>query len=919
MGQVTSGVGLISGINTADLIDQLISIESRPKQLIENRNTKLTTRQVALQDVSAKLLSLKLSADNLSLATTFNATTAASSNPTVVTASSASSAPPGVYTFTVDRLVSSQQVITRGFADADSEALGAGTLSFEFGNARLDADTSLSRLNGGEGVARGRIRVTDRSGASAIVDLTRALSVNDVLDAINNATGINVTASIDGDGLKLTDNTGLTVSALAVAEVGTTGTAAALGLNQASVGATLTGASINTLGSDSLLADLNDGNGVRIAGVGDDLQISRRDGTSFNVNLSGSKTLGDVITKINTASGGNVTASVNAQGTGLRLLDSSASNGSTFAVAAANGSQSAADLGILGSAAADEISGGRLVAGLNSRLLSNLQGGQGVGLGTIRLTNRSGVATDVDLSGASSVADVLSLINNSGAGVTASVNRAGNGIRLADSSGATASNLIVADVSGTAAADLGLDQSVAAGALDSGNLQFRYLSDATRLTALNGGAGVARGKISVTDSNGVTAEVNLSSTAITTVNDVIEAINAAGIAVNARINDNGDGILLEDTGSGATALKVAEVDSTTAANLGLLGTATVAGEDLNGSFEKTITLSGAETLTDVAKLINDAGLKIKASVINDGSGSSPYRLSLLGSSGGRAGAFVFDDGGLDFEADVLAQAQDAVVFYGSSDPAKAVAITSTTNTLTTLIPGATVNLISESDSPVTVNISRDDAAVTTAIKKFVESFNGVISTINKYDTYNPDTKVAGVLLGDPTLQQIRAPLYRLLNSRSGDVQTQFRSLAEVGLKVSSTSTISFDETKLTAAIAKDRAAVVNLFTFKQTETNSEGKTVTTAAGLGVRISELLSNLTDSSTGLVQGSIDAISDQIELNKKSIERWDGLLAAKKLILQTKFTAMETALAKLQSQGSALSSLSGLAASASSSGSA
>lgn len=31
MGQISSGIGLISGINTADLIEQLLAIEARPK------------------------------------------------------------------------------------------------------------------------------------------------------------------------------------------------------------------------------------------------------------------------------------------------------------------------------------------------------------------------------------------------------------------------------------------------------------------------------------------------------------------------------------------------------------------------------------------------------------------------------------------------------------------------------------------------------------------------------------------------------------------------------------------------------------------------------------------------------------------------------------------------------------------------
>lgn len=911
MGTITSGVGLISGINTGQLIDSLIAIEARPQTLVKNRNTELTAQQVAFQDISAKLLAFKLTADSLAKATTFNANTTTSSDPSVVTATSAASASPGVYNFTVSRLVSSQQVITRGFTDTDSTAVGAGSLSFEFGDSHLDADTSLTRLNGGAGVNRGRIRITDRSGASTVVDLSKALTIGDVLDSINSASGINVTASVDGDGLKLTDNTGQVASVLAVSNVGTTATATGLGLTQASVGATISGRTINTVGASTLLSDLNDGNGVRLAAAGDDLTINRRDGTSFNVNLSGSTKLSDVISKINAASGGNVTASINSQGNGLQLVDATV-GGTAFSVAAVGASNAAADLGILGSAAGGgaQIDGSRLIAGLNTRLLKNLHGGTGVSLGTIRITNRSGSpATDVDLSGATSVADVISRINAAGAGVTASVNNAGNGISLADTTGSTAANLQVADVSGTAAASLGLTANVASSTVNSGNLQFRYISEATKLQTLNGGGGVARGTFNITDSRGVSVDVDLTSTAINSVQDVLDNINSRGLGIHARINDHGDGILIEDTAAGGSAIKITEKGSSTAADLGLLGSATAAGQALDGSFEKSITLTGSETLSDLVTTINAAGLKVKASVINDGSASSPFRLALQGTEGGKAGAFVFDDGGLDFQGNTLAKAQDAVVFYGSTDPAKAVAITSTTNTLTSLIPSATVTLVSASDSPVSVNISRDDAALSTTLKQFTTSFNSVISTLDKYDTYNADTQKAGVLLGDATVSTIRSSLYRLVNNRNNEVQTQFHSFAEIGIKVSSKSTISLDDTKLSAAIAKDRDALVNLFTYKTTATDSDNVTTTTAGGIGVRMSELLTNLTDSTKGTLQTQLDAISKQIDLNTKTIAQYDVSLAAKKLILQTKFNAMETALAQLQSQGNALAGLSGL----------
>ena len=42
MGGITSSVGIFSGINSAQLIDQLLSIEARPKKLAQNRLLQLS-------------------------------------------------------------------------------------------------------------------------------------------------------------------------------------------------------------------------------------------------------------------------------------------------------------------------------------------------------------------------------------------------------------------------------------------------------------------------------------------------------------------------------------------------------------------------------------------------------------------------------------------------------------------------------------------------------------------------------------------------------------------------------------------------------------------------------------------------------------------------------------------------------------
>ncbi len=1050
MGQITTGIGLMSGLNIADIVDQLIQIDSRPKTLIENRNAVLQSQLAAFQEINARLLSLRTSSSTFVTSRTFQSTKATSSNEAVLTASSTTSATQGTYSFTVDKLVTSQQTITRGFANSDYSPIGSGSLTFEKADARLDTDTRLGMLNGGSGVNRGYIRITDRSGESAIVDLTRAITVDDVLESINGTTGISVLATVDGDAIKVTDLTGQVVNDLSIANVGSTSTATGLGIAGTSGGTDeITGTQINSVGLNTVLSWLNDGNGVRTEVGVNDITIQKGDlSGSFSVDLDDAVTIDDVIDLINdnTDNGGDIVASLNDDGTGIKLTDNTG-GGANFTVTAANGSNAGVDLGIIGDDTDGDgvIEGSRLIASLNSKMIKNLNGGSGVSSGSIDITNRLGNTATVDLSSAISIVDVIDAINDSGlAGITASLNQAGNGVRITDTS-ATTGDLIIAEVGvGTTATELNIEGTFSDGVADSGNLQLQYITEATRLDDL----GVQRGKFKITLSNGQTGTVDLTQGNEQTIGDVLSEINSrfGGGLINARINDNGDGILIEDLASGALAMKVEEVGSSTASDLGIKGEADAVGGNIDGSFEKTIAytsdqmtvdeitgdvttllsalnngdgvdysasyadfkittqdgstydididgthttvqdiideietttggdvtvalnsfksalvltdnttgngtfkiealnsstaaedlgiektdnddngqISGSSivestTLEDLAEAINDAEINVIATVINDGSPGTPYRLSITSRDSGTQGAFIVDDidsatgesGG--FNASTLSEASDAVVFYGSSNPATAMVITSSSNTLDSVVPGLTVDLLSTSDQPVNVTVAKDTEKVTSAVSKFVEDFNALVGVFDKHDSYDTETEEKGLLLGDSTVSLVRQMVYNAIQGSNTELTSQYTNLVQVGITVGTGAKLKFDAAKFNEAYATDPEAVESLFTYRQVITDEvTGEKSFGTVGIGVEIDELLKDITDSVDGVITRRTDAIDDQIELNEKRIEDLVDILADKRARYESEFYAMEQALAQLNSQSSALTQLQNLASS-------
>lgn len=936
---ITSSIGIFSGIDSGSLINQLLQIEARPKVLAQQRIVALQSQRAALLDVNSSLLALKNAAGAFRTNKVFQSARATSSRPEVLTATAGTTALPGSYTLSVHRLVSTQQQISRGFANKDAGGVGIESLSVLVGGGRLDSETSLSQLNGGAGVERGRIRITDSTGASAVIDLTTAVTVNDVLDAINGAGAIDVVASVDGDRLRVADGAG-GAGALVIENEFGFNTATSLGITGNNAGGVIVGQKINFVAGSTALSSLNDGRGVTVReGVVSDFRITARDGTTHSIRIgeifdegtlvSGAvNTLQGVIDRINEQTGGKVVASINGAGNGLTLTDTTGATDSDLIVQEALGDSrsTARELGILGSSNSDTLDGARLLAGINSTLSSGLNGGAGVGAGEFSVTRRDGTSFSVTIGADHSVADIINAINNAGGGtVVAALNRAGNGLRITDST--TGGDLIIADVSGEVAAKLNIATAGDAdGVVDSGGLRAKFISGATLLSKLNGGTGVGTGTFRITDATGATASVSIGAS-IKTVDDLINFINSRPIDVRARINDAGDGILIESTSTeGALAIRVQDENGSVAKRLNIAGQA--GGTDpetnvINGSFTRTVEFAQNDSLTTVMNKINAAGLGVTASIVNSGDAVNPFRLILTSKHSGSIGRAMIDTGEFDLGLTTMARGRDAVVFFGSSNPATALQLTSSTNTLDNVIAGVSIDLLGTSTTPVELVVSRDTGSIETAIQTFVESYNNVIDRVRRHDSYDQEANRRGALLGDTSMSLVLSELARVVQGRPEGVDGQYDRLFQVGVRIGTGGKLTFDRDRFRSAFEQDPEGVAALFSaFSQeptgpqvlatddqgnpTVTSPSSGTTYTALGVAEQIKLLMDSFTDSVSGTLTRRSKSIDDQISLQNSRIRNFDIQLNRKRQRFEAQFRAMEQAIASLSTQQAALSSL-------------
>ncbi|MCZ6873856.1 MAG: hypothetical protein O7G88_10050, partial [bacterium] len=153
-----SADGLISGLNTADIVSQLLTLQRRPIQILQRSQITFERRLASLLDLNVKISGLSKAAASLNDAENFNTKTVSvskgSNSDDLVTASVSSAAAAGSHTIEVTQLAQAQKLASQGFADENTTAVAAsdGTFSFRVGasgavtNIRVTSSTTLLEL-----------------------------------------------------------------------------------------------------------------------------------------------------------------------------------------------------------------------------------------------------------------------------------------------------------------------------------------------------------------------------------------------------------------------------------------------------------------------------------------------------------------------------------------------------------------------------------------------------------------------------------------------------------------------------------------------------------------------------------------------------------------------------------------------------
>ncbi len=211
------------------------------------------------------------------------------------------------------------------------------------------------------------------------------------------------------------------------------------------------------------------------------------------------------------------------------------------------------------------------------------------------------------------------------------------------------------------------------------------------------------------------------------------------------------------------------------------------------------------TLGGLAAAINQAGAGVSASVINDASGS---RLSVVSNTSGSAGAITIDStqlqdasSGSPLVFNPGQQGQDAQLVVDG------IPLSSSSNTVSNVIPGVTFQLLNTTNSPVQVQIANDTATATSSIGTFVKDYNAVVAALNAQES-NDSSGNAEPLFGNPLISSIQQQLSSALTTEQS---SGIRTLADLGLQVNGDGTLTDNSDTLTQALTSQFADVQNFF------------------------------------------------------------------------------------------------------------
>lgn len=284
--------------------------------------------------------------------------------------------------------------------------------------------------------------------------------------------------------------------------------------------------------------------------------------------------------------------------------------------------------------------------------------------------------------------------------------------------------------------------------------------------------------------------------------------------------------------------------------------------------------TGDGSLQGLVSALNQSGTGLRAATLKLDDGT--FALVVTSGETGEANRFTLtqSDGSALLGGATVTEAQDAAITIEGRT------VHSSSNTFTDVMTGLSLTVTAASaGKTVDVTVTSDNDAAATAVKALVDTLNNVVGQIQSLTAYSTAAGTKGLLAGDPTARGLGGALQEAI------YPTDLTSLAKFGLQTDRYGKLTFDEKVFNEAMAADPAAVA--------------AAITGPNGFASRVEKVAKTASDSADGTLTSAITGRNSSITRLTDSIEAWDVRLALRQTSLERQYTALETALAKMQNQ--------------------
>ena len=319
-----------------------------------------------------------------------------------------------------------------------------------------------------------------------------------------------------------------------------------------------------------------------------------------------------------------------------------------------------------------------------------------------------------------------------------------------------------------------------------------------------------------------------------------------------------------------------------------------------GAAQNISVAAGKDTPSGIVAAINSANLGVKAQLINTGEAGAPYKIMLTGTTGANndftLAANPAPSTALSFGIIPGQTAANGVVNVDGID------LTPSTNSLTDLIPGVTLDFYAPTTGAAAIDLIRDGSTVTSKMEALVKAYNDANTMLDTVSNSKSTVETyGGALAGNSIVNNIRTQMREAVFQNDPNSVGSLKGLRDLGVSIDKNGVMTLDKTQLSTMLSGNFESAITMLTGNSENLSEFSQAPSGAVGAAFKsISSLL-----SSTGTIAQQSTNLTKRISEYKDELLKLEDRMTKLQERYNQQFGAMEGMVGQSKSLRTSLTS--------------